>query len=124
MRTTEQKVENAITWIDGLAKTRVKQTHGRLGDSEDGYCCLGYGCMKLKVDCDSFDEFSGLMAYRVGLKTVEGMFDGDYIEEKESLADLNDSGGYSFNAISKIIKENTMKLFEREVAQKLDKHYT
>ncbi|MDC7249160.1 MAG: hypothetical protein PQJ49_04500 [Sphaerochaetaceae bacterium] len=129
----EQRVENAIRWIDGLKKTRVKQGQGELGDSKSGYCCLGYGCMRNKVPYDPREEYSNEFQKSVGLKTYAGEFSdvytlggiddwGDPIEA-DSLAELNDDHKLSFKEISGIIISQADLLFIGEVAKGIKRHY-
>lgn len=123
--TTQEKANNAIIWIDGLSKTRVKQGIGKLGDSKTGYCCLGYGCMKLKIPYHISDPHSIEFKYKIGLIGTEGSLKKGIFKNTNSvyLTDLNDKDNYSFNKISKEIKNNLENLFEEEVAEILIKHY-
>ena len=144
--TNKQKALDAILWIDRLATTKAKQQDGRLGDSEKGYCCLGYGCQVLDVPFESEDSYSEEFQQRIGLLSSFGSFhvphdnpkgrimkninvpiveDGDRDEQSiSSLADLNDDTKYSFRKISTIIKKYPEKLFEPKVASKIKKHYS
>lgn len=124
--TSEQKAQNAITWIDGLSKTRVKQGQTQLGNSEYGYCCLGYGCMKLKIPFDYWESSSELFQKSVGLLTEEGnskepLIENDYFYS--SLIDLNDGLDFSFRRMSTVIKKKALLLFEPAVAQIVYNHY-
>lgn len=124
--TAQEKANNAIIWIDGLSKTRVKQGTGQLGDSKRGYCCLGYGCMKLKIPYYSTSEVEEGFRIKTGLLTSEGELKGiEYFENSNALdlITLNDDLKYSFNKISKEIKNNLENLFEKEVSEILIKHY-
>ena len=123
---TEDKVANAIKWIDGLLVTTVKQGDGQLGNSEIGFCCLGYGCHVLDVDYQANEDYSNPFAVEVGLKKDNARFappesigDSAYY----SLADLNDSGKLSFNQIAKFMINRDFSMFEDEVSDKLVKHY-
>lgn len=120
---TEQKVKNAITWIDGLKNTRLRQGKGELGDSKTGYCCLGYGCKRLKIPYDSLDEISEEFQFNVGLKDEEGLFTGESISYFNSLVDLNDVAKWSFRKISTFLKKRAKDVFIPEVAEGLIKHY-
>lgn len=129
----EERVANAINWIDGLSKTRVKQGEGELGDSKSGYCCLGYGCMRNKIPYDPREEYSQEFQKSVGLKTYAGEFTdvhnlgdiddwGDPVEV-DSLVELNDDHKLSFKEISEIIKQEADNLFIGKVAQGIKRHY-
>lgn len=120
---TEQKVKNAITWIDGLKNTRVRQGRGELGDSKTGYCCLGYGCKRLGIPYNKWDEVSEEFQFEVGLKGDHGIFDGEYVGYYCSLTELNDDVGWSFRKISTFLKKRAKDVFIPEVAEGIIKHY-
>lgn len=120
---TEQKVKNAITWIDGLKNTRVLQGIGELGDSKTGYCCLGYGCKRLGIPYNKRDEVSEEFQFNVGLKDDHGIFDGEYVGCYCSLVELNDDLKWSFRKISTFLKKRAKDVFIPEVAEGLIKHY-
>jgi hypothetical protein len=118
----QDKAENAIKWIDGLLKTRVKQGIEELGDSSSGYCCLGYGCKVLGLDYDPRGETSKSFSDSVGLMDESGLFEESEIGAND-LTQLNDDIGYSFNKIAKFIKANANELFKKEVAKQIINHY-
>tara|TARA_R110000823_G_scaffold211887_1_gene342104 strand:+ start:38 stop:649 length:612 start_codon:yes stop_codon:yes gene_type:complete len=124
---TKLKASNAIKWVDGLLKTRVKQGTGSLGHPVAGFCCLGYGCSLLSIDYLPSDGTSYDFSKSVGLMDISGGFmeeivwDGDI--SASSLVNLNDDLKYSFNKISKFIKGNIEELFEDDVAKILKAHY-
>lgn len=115
--TTEEKVQNAIKWVDELLTTDVKQGYGKLGDMSDGYCCLGLGChtLGLQYDPDYYESWGFQKV--VGLRTAIGMFD------QTSLVTLNDLGDFSFKQIGEVIKKKYHSLFEEDVAKALDAHW-
>lgn len=121
--TAKEKAKNAIIWIDSLAKTRVKQGQGRLGDSKVGYCCLGWACKKLKIAYNPSDDFEDYLEDEIGLYSSNGNFGWDTIAGVSSLADLNDKLEWSFKKISTFIKQNPMKIFEEEVGKIILNHY-
>ena len=130
--TLKEKVENAKIWIDSLAKTKVKQGVGRLGNSETGYCCLGWACKKLKLDYEYGDAYDNRLVDLMGLKSVTGTFEdssGHIVSIElsninyENLETINDFGLHPFREISTIIKDNLELLFEPKVAVKLVEHY-
>lgn len=120
---TEQKIQNAITWIDGLKNTRVLQGRGELGDSETGYCCLGYGCKRLGIPYNKWDQVSEEFKFEVGLKDEEGIFSGESVAYFNSLVGLNDDAEWSFRKISTFLKKRAKDVFIPEVAEGLIKHY-
>ena len=130
--TLKEKVENAKIWIDSLAKTKVKQGVGILGNSVTGYCCLGWACKKLKLDYEYYGNFDDRLVDLMGLKSRKGTFkdSSGYIVSIKlgncnytNLAKINDTGLHPFREISTIIKDNLELLFEPKVAVKLVEHY-
>lgn len=125
----EEKIENAIKWIDGLKTTQVKQGTSELGNSERGYCCLGYGCMKLKIPYKADDGTNKEFIKAIGLNGLEGTrIDNNPLGIKnnsniDSLIEANDDFNYSFRRISTLIKKNIDGLFIPEVAINLKTHY-
>lgn len=123
----EQQARNAIKWIDGLLKTRLKQGEGQLGNKEDGYCCLGYGCVKLEIPFIFDEGTSEIFQENVGLFADNGNIRNTFffIDDLEygSLVDLNDDAKLTFNQIAKEIKNNLDGLFVPKVASILKKHY-
>ena len=124
--TNKAKAANAILWIDSLAKTKVKQCICELGNSENGYCCLGWALKKLRLPYDPSESYDEGVVSHMGLLTQ----DGGFIEVPEipniecnSLAELNDDYDFSFKQISNAIKGNLNILFEPKVASKLIRHY-
>lgn len=117
----KQKAKNAIEWIDGLAETNAKQGVGSLGDEEMGFCCLGYGCKVLDLEYDRMESASYAFQRSVGLRDADGTtLDSD---SSMTLISLNDEGGYSFKAISKVLKDDPWQYFDDEVAELIKKHY-
>lgn len=126
--TPQQQADNAIIWIDSLVKTKVKQGEGMLGNSKEGYCCLGWACKKLKLDYKHGDGFDDRVIDIIGLKRETGGFINEVgnvaiVEGHHSLAEMNDSGDYTFKQISKVIVENIPLLFNLETATILQNHY-
>ncbi len=122
--TVEKKAENAIIWIEGLFKTDKKQGSNMLGSVEHGFCCLGYGCQKLgNIEFLSSDEYSEKFMQSVGLHSEQGQFIEGLYDARDSLAELNDSGEYTFVQIAEVIKECASNLFEHDVATLINKHY-
>ena len=124
---TKLKANNAIRWIDGLHKTRFKQGTGSLGHATAGFCCLGYGCSLLSIDYSPAAGVSIDFARTVGLRDESGQFRETILFHDKmsvaSLVGLNDDFKYSFNKISKFIKDNIEELFEDDVAKILKDHY-
>jgi len=112
MKLTNEDIEQIKTWIAALRSGEYKQSKHRL-ETQGGYCCLGVAC-KVVIPIDKLE----LNQY--------GLINGEYSDEQtyapewlkkinsdtefwktygESLAGLNDSKGYSFEAIAQIIED-------------------
>ncbi len=109
-------------WVKALRSGKYKQTNGSLADSE-GFCCLGVLCevaIKDKIDLTKVTDtdlktvkYNGnvgcmpivVMEYS-DMKNVYGR----YSNKRLSLADLNDTGRYSFKRIADVIENNWKKL--------------
>ena len=130
MTTPEEKAQNAIIWIDQLAKTDLKQAKGELGEKNTGFCCLGLGCYLLKINYDPSDPANTEFQKSVGLSFESGKlksskyFDIDSSIELESLTELNDEACFSFAQISEEIKKNLKQLFIPSVSKILIEHYS
>ena len=131
MTTTEQKINNAIKWITGLTHTKLPQADGRLGNNTEGFCCLGYGCYRLKIEFDEDDADNSKFTKAVGLRSDIGKFyGGNYVEDKDkegsiydSLIELNDEAKFSFRKISTFLKKRADWIFEPEVAKGIKNHF-
>lgn len=150
--TPEEMANNAIIWINRLATTSVKQGKSELGNSQTGYCCLGYGCMISKISYQYDDGFNSDFAHKVGLLEEEGTFyeeiqkgfsleywqervvrglcydrtteaDSIKINTFNNLAEFNDSGKYSFRKISTIMKKYPRNIFIPPVAEIIEQHF-
>jgi|SRR5690606_14453919 len=120
---TEQRIQNAIKWINELSTTTEKQGKGQLGDDIIGFCCLGLGCSILGIDYHTYHETNSEFTESVGLITDEGyIYRSDY-NYPYSLADANDQEDWSFKKISEFLKSNPEKVFIKEVAEGIKKHY-
>lgn len=117
----KQQAKNAIEWIDGLAETNAKQGVAQLGDEELGFCCLGYGCKVLGVEYERVAGSSYAFQRSVGLRDADGTpLDSDNFI---ALIILNDEDGYTFEEISKVLKDDPWQYFDDEVAKVIEKHY-
>lgn len=129
MITVEQKINNAIKWITGLTHTKLPQGKGRLGNNTEGFCCLGYGCSRLKIEFDEDDGSNDDFAEAVGLRSDIGKFyGGNTVEGKDgvyydSLIELNDEAKFSFRKISTFLKKRADWIFEPEVAKGIKNHF-
>ena len=123
---TKDKVANAIKWIDGLLVTTVKQGECELGNKETGFCCLGYGCYVLNINCPASQAYSASFARKVGLEHRAALFSPP---ERigglgyNSLVELNDSSGMNFSQIAKFMISRDFSMFEDDVAAGLVEHY-
>src|SRR5690606_34916400 len=127
--TAQEKANNAIKWIDELLTTKEKQGTNMLGNSVNGYCCLGIGCKVLDIDFFSVDAVSGFLSQKVGLFDNAGSFKNiknkyfvfngikGYKEHADTLTGLNDLTDFNFRRIAKMIIKHLDKLFIPEVAE-------
>lgn len=116
---TEQKIANAIKWIDGLETTTEKQTTNKLGDTTQGFCCLGFGCHVLGIKYGTELGTSTDFANSVGLIDDLG---SDGLEH--TLTELNDHYKMTFKEIAQQIKEDDFDRFRDDVRQGLQNHYS
>lgn len=126
MLSIEQKIENAIKWINGLSNTKLPQGTGTLGNKQIGFYCLGYACNRLNIPYDSFEEYEPSLVEYVGLKDEYGTIDNSLqIDDTffDTLAELNDEAKLSFRRISTVIKNRAEDIFIKEVAEGVKKHF-
>lgn len=141
--TTDQKVDNAIKWLNALRpEAGFKKTIGKLCEyipytDEKEYCCLGVGCTALQYNEITFVDniISPQLKVDVGLNNSEGRFEKNNkpvsitINGRTimSLASLNDEAYKSdknFKNIHKFIMDNLDIVFIPEVAKGLKRHYS
>ena len=120
----KKQIENAIKWIDGLYSTDLKQGVYQMGNEEEGFCCLGYGCHILDIDFKSSDTDSDELKEAVGLKSKIGRISGEFVGSKSSLVGLNDETNYTFKQISEVLMERANAIFIPEVAQGIVSYYS
>jgi|688.fasta_scaffold792599_2 hypothetical protein len=97
-------------WLEALRSGNYNQIQERLS-SPEGYCCLGVLCEVLEIPKSvspviQYEGSQSTLPYSVTKKTdltKYGDFNGFTINEKYTLADLNDSGA-SFELIAHIIE--------------------
>ena len=120
----KQQVANIFTWLKALETTNFAQNDGMLGNEERGFCCLGLACHTLNIPYTDTNGYSVELPDFVGLSTKAGDFSisvkGKHGPLK-NLANLNDSGEYTFKDIAKIIRSNRKGLFTEEVAEEFGK---
>ena len=120
----EEKIKCAVKWIDGLAETQEKQGKGQLGNSEWGFCCLGFGCHLFDIDYSDIAAFNCNFTDLVGLKDNFGTFEeGRKYMDQPGLTGLNDSVHLGFKGISDFLKESPEWAFIPEVAEGVRQHY-
>ena len=125
--TTEQQVKNAIKWVEALRSGEYKQApfgnRAKLGNEEDGYCCLGVGCVVLELKHSPLDEHSSRLKDAVGLRYVEGNLLYSSYYRAASLGMINDMTHAGFKRIGTLLKTHPEWVFKMEVAKKLKEHY-
>jgi hypothetical protein len=119
----EEQIKDAIIWIDGLATTKEKQGKGKLGNQEEGFCCIGFGCFILGIDYDSDDINSSTFAKSVGLRVCTGQLHGMRYYNNSHLTDINDHTNAGFKRIAKFLKKYPESVFVEEVAEGIKEHY-
>lgn len=123
--TTEQRIVNAIIWIEALKSGEYRKGIGALGIENEGewsYCCLGVGCKALNIDEIYTRGFSYKFAYEVGLTTEVGYFDFS----RNCLTSCNDDtyiDDTDFTNMVRVILDNIDELFIDSVAEGLKKYY-
>ena len=117
---SEDKLKNAIIWIDKLFSTDLLQASGQLGDKESGFCCLGLGCHILNIPYDIDKESNVEFMESVGLLNPVGESKNN---DLESLVALNDDFFYSFKQIADHLTANPEEYFESEVAEKISNNF-
>ena len=130
--TTPGKIANAIKWIDALKSGEYKRGKSRLGNKEDGYCCLGVGCLITSTKFNNSDESSSTFQKVVGLTDECGRINSkgvllptpNYFPYTAFfLTELNDQTELTFPQIADIIVNHTDTLFEPDVAKGVAAHY-
>jgi hypothetical protein len=115
---------NAILWIEKLLTAKadgIKQGQGKLGNSEDGFCCLGYGCEISKIDYNHGYTCSYAFKEKVGLLSVEGRTANHNINFM--LVELNDEQRWGFARIANRLKKYPHLYFIPKVAQSIKGHF-
>lgn len=123
---TEDKIKNAIKWINELMTTDEKQTSNTLGNRKVGFCCLGLGCYILNLDYQWDSPLEPAFTESVGLLTPNGAPLGEPVRRVSSLLSLavyNDNIKKTFSQISEILKDNATTYFQKDVADGINKHF-
>ena len=127
-----QRIQNAITWIDKLLTTRMKQGQQELGNSKTGHCCLGVACKVLGVPYRHEASSSKELVPALGLHNSFGIFrdtkaefedDGLGSEQTFGLTELNDEADFTFKQIAKRIIDRPHCYFRSGVAKGIRDHY-
>lgn len=125
--TTEEQIKNAIKWIDELPnyKQAPMGKRSKLGNADNGYCCLGAGCVITGTEFISDRPANHEFQDKVGLIHLCGDFikDNTYFGEY-CLAFVNDNTDAGFKRISKLLKTHPDWIFKKEVAEGIRKHYS
>jgi hypothetical protein len=125
----KDQIEQAIKWIDELpdykqASWKWRKTKmGSLGDAENGYCCLGAGCVITKTPFTAREATSTKFKNKVGLIKAAGIFEGDRFYGEYALAGVNDNTQAGFKRISKLLKTRPRDIFIPVVAVGVENHY-
>lgn len=109
---------NAVIWIETLLETTEKQTTGRLGAPDTGYCCLGIGCKILEVPASPHAAVSSSFCGKVGLYDRQGL-SVNTDDFSRSLVGMNDKLKYSFAKIGRVLATEPEAYFRTSVANKI-----
>ena len=115
---------SAILWIEKLLTAKadgIKQGQGKLGNSEDGFCCLGYGCEISKIDYSHKDGDSLAFRKKVGILNAEGRTANHNINFM--LVSLNDKKRWGFARIANRLKKYPHLYFTTKVAKSIKEHF-
>lgn len=102
-------------WVAALQSGEYKQTTGKLGSVEEGFCCLGLAChiSGLKFNSrawsiKSVQRCAGKIKKITGVSKIPSVIRGDYNENKivKELMSMNDDDNQTFFEIGEWIKEN------------------
>ena len=124
MKLTAQATD-AIVWIKELQISTAKQRKGRLGDEDNGFCCLGLGCNVLKLKYSPMASFSATFKEAVGLYNAHGepTTGNPDTEYSNTLVILNDEAGKTFAEIASILLANPDNYFEPETAKQIKEYF-
>ena len=128
-----QRIQNAITWIDKLLTTRMKQGQQELGNSKTGTLLpwsrlQGTRCL---ISPRS-QQFQGAGPCSLGLHDSFGIFrdtkaefEDDKVgsEQRFGLTELNDEADFTFKQIAKRIIDRPHCYFRPGVAKGIRAHY-
>ncbi len=121
-----QKAANAIRWINPLpdGKQAPMGKRRRLGDTDNGFCCLGYGCHVLGVDFIGSDALSAELVNLTGLLSAGGTFkEGRKFYKLSGLADINDMTNAGFKRIARLMRTKPHWMFDADVADLIQAYY-
>ena len=126
--TVNKEVFAAVAWIEELLSDGYAKGTESLGDDDEGYCCLGVGCVALNIDFYKGDDHSIELATKVGLLNEYGEFESKYKEmeienDSSSLVSLNDETELSLKEIGEFIRDHTELLFNSATANLINEHY-
>ncbi len=121
-----QKAANTIRWINHLpdGKQAPKGRRGELGDVNNGFCCLGYGCHVLGIDFSSCDIVSDDLCNLTGLSDPNGRFpEGNTFYFEKSLSFANDYTNAGFKRIARLMRTKPHWMFDADVADLIKAYY-
>lgn len=122
MKVGEQAV-NAIKWIDELPSYKQSPEGRKLGDEENGYCCIGAACVITGTPYSPKNATSNSIVGVVGLKDDIGYFGLHEFYGNTALTTVNDYSKAGFKRIATLLKTHPDWMFEPKVAELITKHY-
>ena len=122
--TLEQKIDNALMWIESLDLPKglaYPQGEDMLGNESMGFCCLGLQC-HLSGNSYHYDRsYPEYDANYVGLVNIDSSPVGG--SPLPHLDDMND-GGVPFRGIASHLKKHPHEYFEEGVADYIKLAYS
>lgn len=119
-----EKIQNAVEWIEALAADEYGQTTRVLGSLERGFCCLGVARHECFVK-DSGDDLLSLAGAR-----DMGLYSGfgrpctiKKYDHLPALVSLNDEAGYTFPQIAQHLLSNLTAYFRPDVAEGIAEYF-
>lgn len=117
----EQKI-NAIRWLNALLSGDYKQDQGRLGNSENGFCCWGVGCIVTNISFEPDTTWDKTLYEYIGFNTMLGTVHPK-ISNYGSLDSFNDDLKLSFKEIAAYLIKYSNSNFSPEISVHIDEYY-
>ena len=116
---TEERVENAVEWIDALCVNDWKQHTGAMNGGPGSHCCLGVARKVCEFEGTNISFLIGVERDALGLHHTDG---STPLTGLMGLASMND-GGRSHQYIVRMMLRNLKAYFKADVADGIAEHY-